>query len=569
MDIQSRLLNLINVLNGLDTRKKIGIIAGVLISIVAALVISIALNKPATQSIYTNLSREDINAMSRILAENNIEFSANPDAGALSVGPAMVGRSRMILAEHGLPSSQESGYELFDRMNTIGLTSFMQDVTNKRAIEGELVRTIQMIAGINSARVHIVMPEKNVYRRALGGDPTASVVLKTYGRLPSASIYAVRHMVAAAVPSLEVANVTIVDANGTLLTSAEMTATNKLVDLEREFEKEAQAKVASALGAHLGGGNYRVSVTAKLNSDLRRSEETLFDPDSKVERSTQIVREAGSSQNKETSQATTIEQSLPDATAEGASGQSSLENNERREESTQYEINRKRVEVVSEGYAVESLSVALVVNKARITELLGANPSQADIDAKLADLEAIVRSALSVRDDRGDAVKVSMVEFIPTEAEIAAGEPFSVMRLFTMHTGALINAVGLIIAAILFALLGIRPLLAFLNRANPEQSQKVGALPSNGGAPGGGASGSQGLVGGAAPGANPALSMQGQSSVGLGASSPTAESIETIARQEAELREKLEEFVSEGGQRSAIAIRQWLKQDGSPMTVDA
>ncbi|WP_075997072.1 flagellar basal-body MS-ring/collar protein FliF [Salaquimonas pukyongi] len=568
MDIQSRLLNLLNVLNGLDTRKKIGIIAGVMISIIAALVISVTLNKPATQSIYTNLSREDINAMSRILAENNIGFSANPDSGSLSVGPAMVGRSRMILAEHGLPSSQESGYELFDRMNTIGLTSFMQDVTNKRAIEGELVRTIQMIAGINSARVHIVMPEKNVYRRALGGAPTASVVLKTYGRLPSSSIYAVRHMVAAAVPSLDVANVTIVDANGTLLTSAEMTATNKLVDLEREFEKEAQAKVASALGAHLGGENYRVSVTAKLNSDLRRSEETLFDPDSKVERSTQIVREAGSSQNKETSQATTIEQSLPDAAAEGASGQSSLENNERREESTQYEINRKRVEVVSEGYAVESLSVALVVNKARINALLGANPSQADVDAKLADLEAIVRSALSIRDDRGDAVKVSMVEFMPTEAEAAAGEPFSLMRLFTMHTGALINAIGLIIAALLFALLGIRPLLAFLSRSNPDSAPRVGALPPNGGAAVAQAEGSPQLTAGAAAGSNPALSSQGQTA-GLAGVNPAAESIEAIARQEAELRDKLEEFVSEGGHRSAIAIRQWLKQDGVPVTVDA
>ena len=569
MDIQSRLLNLINVLNGLDTRKKIGIIAGVLITVVAALVISVTLNKPDTQPIYTNLSREDINAMSRILAENSIEFSANADSGSLSVGPAMVGRSRMILAEHGLPSSQESGYELFDRMNTIGLTSFMQDVTNKRAIEGELVRTIQMIAGINSARVHIVMPEKNVYRRALGGAPTASVVLKTYGRLPSASIFAVRHMVAAAVPSLEVANVTIVDANGTLLTSSEMTATNKLVDLEREFEKEAQAKVASALGAHLGGENYRVSVTAKLNSDLRRSEETLFDPDSKVERSTQIVREAGSSQNKETSQATTIEQSLPDAASEGASGQSSLENNERREESTQYEINRKRVEVVSEGYAVEALSVALVVNKARITELLGANPSQSDIDGKLTDLEAIVRSALSISDDRGDKVTVSMVEFIPTEAEAAAGEPFSVMRLFSMHTGALINAVSLIIAAILFALLGIRPLLAFLNRSNPDPSPRVGTLPPNGRTAGAVSANNPALANAGAAGGNPALSMHGQAPANLASAGPGAESIEAIARQEAELRDKLEEFVSEGGQRSAIAIRQWLKQDGNPVTVDA
>ena len=295
----------------------------------------------------------------------------------------------------------------------------------------------------------------------------------------------------------------------------------------------------------------------------------MFDPDSKVERSTQIVREAGSSQNKETSQATTIEQSLPDAASEGTAGQSSLENNERREESTQYEINRKRVEVVSEGYAVEALSVALVVNKARITELLGANPSQADIDAKLTDLEAIVRSALSVSDDRGDKVTVSMVEFIPTEAAAVTGEPFSLMRLFSMHTGALINAVGLIIAAILFALLGIRPLLAFLNRSNPDPFSTAGALPSNGGAMGDVFGNNTALADAGVADFNPALSMPGQMPAGFGGTGSGVESIEAIARQEAELRDKLEEFVSEGGQRSAIAIRQWLKQDGNPVTVDA
>jgi flagellar M-ring protein FliF len=565
MNIQARLTTILNTFNGLDNRKKIAIVLGILVTIIAAISISAVINKPTTQPLYTNLSREDINAMSRVLSENNISFTETVDGSGLSVAPEIVAQARMILAEQGLPSSQEAGYELFDRMNTIGLTSFMQDITNKRAIEGELGRTIQMISGISSARVHIVMPEKNVYRRALAGKPTASVVLKTHGRLAERSIYAIRHMVAAAVPSLEVDEVTIVDASGVLLTTAEISGSNRLVELEREFENEAMAKISSALGAHLGVENFRVTVTAKLNGDVRRMAETVYDPDSKVERSTQIVREAGSSQNKESSQPTTVEQTLPaeNATAAVASGQSSLENNERREESTQYEINKKEIQVVSDGYTVEKVAVALVVNKDRIAEILGPDAAQQEIDTKLADLEAIARSALSLSDARGDSIKVSMVQFMPIIDVNAEPQSFSFGEFAARHSSAIINALGLIVASLLFAFLGIRPLLAFLNKGNAQQQD---ALPSfTGGADFGGlpslgdrvpdAIGNfdSGLPAGL--GADPSVG-------GLPGSSYSSNqgAFGAISRQEEELRDRLEEYVSEGEQRAAMAIRLWLKQ---------
>ena len=565
MNIQARLTTILNTFNGLDNRKKIAIVLGILVTIVAAISISAVINKPTTQPLYTNLSREDVNAMSRVLSENNISFTETTDGSGLSVAPEIVAQARMILAEQGLPSSQEAGYELFDRMNTIGLTSFMQDITNKRAIEGELGRTIQMISGVNSARVHIVMPEKNVYRRALAGKPTASVVLKTHGKLAERSIYAIRHMVAAAVPSLEVDEVTIVDATGILLTTAEISGSNKLVELERDFENESIAKISSALGAHLGFENFRVTVTAKLNGDVKRMAETVYDPESKVERSTQIVREAGSSQNKESSQPTTVDQTLPaeNANTGVANGQSSLENNERREESTQYEINKKEIQVVSDGYTVEKVAVALVVNKDRIAEILGPGATQQDIDTKLADLEAIARSALSLSDVRGDSIKVSMVQFMPVTDDNAEPQGFSFGELVAQHSSALINALGLIVASLLFAFLGIRPLLAFLNKGNVQQQD---ALPS---LSGGGDFGGLPSLGDRVPDTigdfNSGLpaGLGSDSSVGglPGASySSNQGSFGAISRQEEELRDRLEEYVSEGEQRAAMAIRLWLKQ---------
>lgn len=558
MNFNERLAAIVNTLNGLDSRKKMGLAVGLLISLTAVILIGVTLNKPATHSLYKNLTREDLNSMSRVLSENGIEFVSAADEGSIEVKPQFVGKARMLLAEHGLPSSQESGYELFDRMNTIGLTSFMQDVTNKRAIEGELMRTIQMIAGVSSARVHLVLPEKNVYRRNLGGEPTAAVVLKTFGQLPGKSISAVRHMVSSAVPGLETENVTIVGADGTLLTSRDeglLAGTSRLVDLERQFEREAAAKISAAIGAHLGGDNYRVSVTAKLNSDKKRLDETVFDPESRVERSVQVVRETGTSQNRESSQTATVEQNLPDAEPDlSSAGQSSVENNERREELTNYEINQKKISVVSDGYSVEQLSVALVVNEGRIAELLGPEATDAQREAKVAELEGIVRSAISASDERGDRVTVSMVEFMDlAPAESEGGQ--SVGSFLGMHAGAMINAVGLIVAALLFALLGIRPLLAFLSRqqAVRQESELLNSPQVAGGT-------QASLPPGAGVAAAGPAGAAGATAARASAQAPSA--IQQAVNQEAHIRDQLEGIVAQGEERAAMAIRQWLDDDG-------
>lgn len=554
MNLTERLLAIVNTLNGLETRNKIALGAGMAVMVAAVAIIGVVINKPATQSLYMNLSREDLNSMSRVLSESGIEFVTHSDKGSIEVAPRFVAQSRMILAEHGLPSSQESGYDLFDRMNTIGLTSFMQDVTNKRAIEGELVRTIQMISGVSSARVHLVLPEKNVYRRNITGAPTASVVLKTFGTLPSKSINAIRHMVASAVPGLEIENVTLVGADGTLLASNDdgsMAGTTRLVDLERRFEQESAAKISAAIGAHLGGDNYRVSVTAKLNSDKKRTDETIFDPESRVERSVQVVRENGSSQNKENSTSTSVDANLPDAESGVATGQSSTENKDRREELTNYEINQKKISVVSDGYSVESLSVALVVNKSRVTELLGADATEQQMQAKVAELEAIVRSAVSASSERGDNVTISMVEFmdfVPADERQGSG----IATFLGLHAGAMINALGLIVAAVLFALLGIRPLLAFLSRQSAAREES-GILPPG---PRGGAS-LPPAGAGSPEGQDYSQNLPATARSAAASSNP----LEQAADKEGDIRGQLEAIVSQGEERAAMAIKQWLKDN--------
>ena len=164
MNFKQRLDQLLQSLLSLDPRKKMVLGGAIVITLAAAILASVYVGKPVTSPLYSNLSKEDLNSMSRVLSENGLQFVIVPENSSIEVETAATASARMLLAEHGLPSSQESGYELFDRVNTLGLTSFMQGVTNKRAIEGELVRTIQMINGVNSARVHLVMEEKNLFR---------------------------------------------------------------------------------------------------------------------------------------------------------------------------------------------------------------------------------------------------------------------------------------------------------------------------------------------------------------------------------------------------------------------
>lgn len=580
MNFSQLLQTLIASIQGLDKNKKIALFAALGLFVVGGIAMSVVANTPATVPLYTNVERDDLNRMSRVLSENGIDFVASGDKGTIGVHASKLASARMILAEVGLPSGEKTGYELFDGVNSLGLTSFMQNVTNKRAIEGELTRTIAMIRGIHSSRVHLVMPNTNGFRRNSQDVATASVVLKSYGSLPEKTTLAIRHMVAAAVRGLESNNVTIIGADGTLLQSVGdqfSGGVSSLIDLENTFSMNIENKITSAVGPHLGLDNFRVTVTAKLNSDKRRTDETVFDPESRIERSVQIVKELGNTENRESTKAATITQNLPDETEGDSGGQTSKENSERREELTNYEINQKKTSIVSDGYQIEKLSVALVVNRERVVASLGENPDEAAIAAKIAELEGLIQAAIGFSEERGDTVKVSLVEFLPGELASVGDSAGSSTSFLSMHFGSIMNALGLIVGMLVLALLGVRPLIKFLS------PPKVAA------AGGGGiddAFGDDTLLGGggdfspagALPGGNMDFSTNlggGMLGDGGGIGDPMADlsrmdgpeitgdnfNISDIEERETKLKDQLAEIVDQNDERAAYVIRQWLQGD--------
>ena len=550
MNFKQQIEVLTNNLKALDARKKIGLGLGLLVLFFGIMAISIFVNKPPTTALYSNLQRNDINSMSRVLSENGFEFTISGDASSLGVAPHLVSEARLVLAEYGLPDNADSGYELFDNVNSLGLTSFMQGVTNKRAIQGELSRTIQTMSGITSARVHLVMPSKKLFGRKEEDKPSASLVLKTSSTPTDNLIKAIRHMVAAAVPGLGTDRVTIVSANGTLMTKGGgelISGFSRLSELERNFEKEAERKLFSALGAHIGMSNLRVAITVKLNNDQRQISEIIFDPDTKIERSVQVVREKGNIENKSNGKTASITQNLPEEPVGGSSqGQSSQENSDKREETTNYEISKKQISTVTDGYQVEKVSVSLIVNKARISSILGSNASQKNMDDKLKELEGIVKSSLALSDARGDFVKVSIIEFLPEAVELENSNP--VMGLLYQYLGTILNSLGLIIAAIVLSLFGIRPLIAFLQRepsSSPDAPQDLLPLGME-----------QNAL--ADPFADIGEPLGELDMTNNSDRSHAGTSSSGVDPQKETIREQLKDMISENEERAAETVKQWL-----------
>ena len=424
---------------------------------------AIFLNKPTRETLYIGLSGDDVNQISQVLAEANIDFATGADGASVTVPAGLTGRARMLLAERGLPSSNTAGYELFDQVGSLGLTSFMQEITRVRALEGEIGRTIQAINGISAARVHIVMADRGNFRR---GDqrPSASVMVRTGNNLAPRTADSIRHLVAASVPGLNVDEVTVLDATGKLLAAGDDFSNsnlNRSLSIVQLVQNEVEANIEKALAPFLGIENFRASVNAEVNTDTQQIQETVFDPESRVERSIRVTRENQTSNQSSTDAPATVQQNIPDQDpgAAGAAGPQSSELAERKEEQTNFEINSKIVSTVRNSYAIEGLSIAVVVNKERINAMLGGTPTPEQVAAYIAELEQIVATAAGVDTERGDRASVTTMEFLASEllADTATKPGF----LDTLQTqlGTIINALAFITVAVLLILFGFRPLL--------------------------------------------------------------------------------------------------------------
>ena len=535
------------------------------LAVAAILVGTYYLNRPAYQPIYVGLERNDVTRMGMALADAGIPYDVNTEGTAILVPAGRTSRARMILAEKGLPNGAGAGYELFDNLGSLGLTAFMQEVTRVRALEGEIARSIQTIRGIKGARVHIVIADRGNFRFA-EQTPSASVVVRYEGSNAESSAFAIRHLVSAAVPGLQTENVTVLDATGRLLAAGEDPLTSSATSnlgIKATVESNVADSVHKALAPYIGNLNLRVSVQADVNTDRRQVEETIFDPDSRVERSVQVVRSEDASSQQTGNDPVTIEQNLPEEPEAAGGGPQSSERSERREETTNYELNSKRIATVSNGYAINRLSIAVVVNRARIVDTLGGSADPAEIDAKLAEIRELAVAAAGVSDARGDVVQVTAVDFLEGIDGVPVTER-GALDVVSEHLGTLINALAFIAAILLVVFLGLRPLIAALGAGRPAAEAGGGiagelpALDSAGELPALDAGGSIDDVFAGSPSFDDLPELPP-----LPVSPHAADQSEILAKMRPSPEDRLTMIVDLDEERAAQVLRRWVRQEAA------
>ena len=461
MNLLNQLTAILKNLGALGTGRLLALGAVGVTVIVLVLFGTYYVNKPGYETLYVNLESTDLNQISMALSEGGLDFQVTGDGSTVTVPVGQTSKTRLFLAERGLPNSANAGYELFDNVGSLGLTSFMQEVTRVRALEGEIARTIQTIDGVTAARVHLVMADRGSFRQA-EQKPTASVMIRATQAAGRQSASSIRHLVASAVPGLSIDDVTILDSAGQLLASGDdpaSSAMNRSLNILQNVQMELQSNIDKALAPFLGMDNFRASVTAKLNTDAQQIQETIYDPESKVERSVRVTKENQKSEQVTADAATTVEQNVPQGNDSTTAGPKSSDQNDKKEEQTNFEINSKTVATVRNGYTIDKLSIAVVINRGRVMKLVGEPFDQAKYDSFLAEMQKIVASAAGLDEKRGDAVNVTAMDFLEDQllADAPTGDSF--MDIFLRNMGSMINALAFVVVAFLIVWLGFRPLI--------------------------------------------------------------------------------------------------------------
>lgn len=502
------------------------------------------LSRPTFEILYAGLDREDVSRIGAVLKSTGIVFDINPEGNAVSVPYGQTAQARMLLAERGLPQSANAGYELFDKVGALGLTSFMQEVTRVRALEGELARTIQLIRGVKAARVHIVMPDEGSFRRPKQ-PPSASVVIRTEGPDDSSAAQAIRHLVASSLPGMTVDQVTVLNTDGMILSSSDGDAADaapvKTLTLEKNLAKDIQENIRRTLTPYLRLPNFQVSVRARVNTDRKQTNETIYDPESRVERSVRTVKETSQSQNSTNAQTTTVQQNIPQAPPPSADGKQSSDEAKKSEELTNYELSSKTVTTVSGGYNIEHISVAVLINRSAFVEPNAkTSPQPEAVERQIKEIEQLVSSAAGLKKERGDSLKVTAVDFLLDEHEISPVESPGFVAMLGSHLGAILNALTALGIAALVVIFGLAPARRALLAERVEERREPPPL-----------------IGISDPA--PLDTVGGEASAPL-LSAPNHGLIESAAESAKEVaRPKLEQLIERDDAHAAAVMKQWMR----------
>lgn len=422
--------------------------------------------------LYADLDMSDSSEILSKLEAMNIPYQLQGDGSTILVPQDQARRLRMSLAEQGIPAGGAVGYEIFDKSEMLGQTSFAQNINQLRAMEGELARTIRSISTIVNARVHLVIPKRELFANDKKQEPTASIVIKTRGQLSIAQVNAIQHLAASAVPGLTPARVAVIDDKGKLLARGveddiEDGNVTSIQDKNAEYETLIADRIQRLIGSIVGQENARVQVTAQVNLDRITENAEIFDPNGRVIRSSSTIEEESEDINPNT-ESVSVAESLPNATATSGASDDKLRDN-RTEETSNFEISRTTRVKVKEAGAIEKVSVAVLINGVTTAKADGERVYTPRSEEELKQIEALVKTAIGYDEKRGDQVQIANLRF--NEMEPAAEEvgelPFMGVESTEWMRFAETAILGLV--ALLTAFFVFRPLITRLMEIGPYQ----------------------------------------------------------------------------------------------------
>ncbi|MDX1917169.1 MAG: flagellar basal-body MS-ring/collar protein FliF [Rickettsiaceae bacterium] len=403
-------------------------------SIVASLIIIGLLIYNSSSSemsiLYSNLDLEDSNKIVTDLESKGIPYQIINNGTAIKVPQKEVLRLRMSMAEEGLPGKGSLiGYEIFDKEESLGSTSFLQNVKMLRALEGELTRTIETIDQVDKARLHLVIPRKELFSKERQ-EPRASLVLKLKSSrtLKKQEVDAISHLIASSVPELNVENITIIDTKGRSLKIGNRDdeggggffgAQND--ERKSAYENKYKRTIIDLLENTLGAGKVKAEVNLEMNFDRIVSNSEVFDPDGAVLRSQQTSEaKEKSSSGGETNTDVSVANNLPGGGAVSSESESAgSATSSTMEDTKNFEISKTITNQIRDSGAITRIHVAVMIDGTYTQDSsTGVDTYHPRTDEELEKIENLIKVAVGFDATRQDQVKVINMQFAKEPANI-------------------------------------------------------------------------------------------------------------------------------------------------------
>lgn len=366
--------------------------------------------------LYSQLDPADAARIVEKLESMGVPVDIQGDGTQLLIPKDRIPRARMQMAQEGLPSGGGVGYELFDRQDMFSTSGSMMDINRLRALEGELAKSITTISGVAGARIHLVLPKRELFSRDKT-DPSASVILRMRsGRLAAGQIQSIQYLVASAVPDLPIDRISIVDDKGTLLAKSNEGDNTQTLLLQQEAQVNYEHKTARTLedllAQTLGLGRVRVEVTADIDFDKVTINSEKYDPDSQVARSVNTSQENSTTPGEQGGNVT-VQNALPQDAPQGGANNTAAQS-QRLEENTNFEISRTIETHQKEAGRIRTISVAVLVDGHYTKNAQGESTYAPRSAEDLERIKLLAATAIGFNEGRGDRIEVVNMPFAQT-----------------------------------------------------------------------------------------------------------------------------------------------------------